>query len=113
MATLFTKIITGEIKGTILHQDDQCVAFLDIQPKAPQHVLVVPKKEIPSLHHASAEDQQLLGHLLLTAAQVARQLGVAESGYRLAINTGRNGGQTVDHLHIHLLGGRALGWPPG
>ena len=113
MATLFTKIINGEIKGTILHQDDQCVAFLDIQPQAPQHVLVVPVKEIPSLAHATAADQQLLGHLLLTAAQVARQLGVADSGYRLVINTGRNGGQTVDHLHIHLLGGRALVWPPG
>src|ERR1700684_3569082 len=103
MATLFTKIINGQIPGKILFQDDVCVALADIQPQAPAHVLVIPKKEIVSLAHATAEDEKILGHLMMTAAHVARQLGVSDGGYRLVINTGKNGGQSVDHLHIHLL----------
>lgn len=113
MATLFTKIINGEIAGKILHKDEHCAALVDIHPQAPQHILLVPRKEITSLASASIEDQMLLGHLLLTAANLARDLGVSKSGYRVVINVGPNGGQTVDHLHIHLLGGRTLTWPPG
>jgi len=113
MASLFTKIISGEIKGTILYQDDHCAAIVDIQPQAPHHFLVVPKKEIPSVAHADAGDEKTLGHLLVIAAKIARDYGFAESGYRLVINTGANGGQTVDHLHVHVLGGRKMNWPPG
>lgn len=110
--TLFQRIADGEIPATFLHQDDLCVAFRDIDPKAPTHVLVVPRKPIPRVGEADAEDQALLGHLLLTAAKVARELGLA-NGFRIVINHGRDGGESVPHLHVHLLGGRALGWPPG
>jgi histidine triad (HIT) family protein len=113
MATLFTKIINGEIPSQIIYRDELCVAIADLQPQAPQHVLIIPKKEIPSIAEAGPEDQNLLGHLLLVTRKVAEQLGVHQSGYRLVINNGKNGGQTVDHLHIHLLGGRHLDWPPG
>jgi histidine triad (HIT) family protein len=113
MASLFTKIINGEIPGKIIYKDELCVALVDIEPQAPQHVLVVPKQEIRSIAHAREADEKLLGHLLLAAGKVAKQLGVSEGGYRLVINTGKNGGQSVDHLHIHLLGGRPLAWPPG
>lgn len=113
MASLFTKIINGEIKGTIVYQDEHCAVINDIQPQAPKHLLVIPKKEIESVASASSEDQMVLGHLLLTAAKVARDQGFAQSGYRLVINTGKNGGQTVSHLHIHLLAGRQMEWPPG
>ncbi len=111
MATLFTKIINGEIPGKIVHKDEHCAVLVDIQPQAPKHFLVVPVKEIESI--ATAEDKQVLGHLLLTAAQVARDQGFSAGGYRLVINAGKNGGQTVSHLHIHLLGGRQMEWPPG
>lgn len=110
--TLFQRIADGEIPATFLHQDEHCVAFRDIDPKAPTHVLVVPRKPIPRLGEAAAEDQALLGHLLLTAAKVARDLGLAH-GFRIVVNHGRDGGESVPHLHVHLLGGRALGWPPG
>ncbi len=110
--TLFQRIADGEIPATFLHQDEHCVAFRDIDPKAPTHVLVVPRKPIPRLGEAAADDQALLGHLLLTAAKVARDLGLAQ-GFRIVINHGRDGGESVPHLHVHLLGGRALGWPPG
>lgn len=113
MATLFTKILNGEIPGKILHQDEHCAAIADIQPQAPQHILLFPKNEIRSLAHAAPEDKMALGHLLIVAAQVARDLGVAEDGYRLVINTGKNGGQSVDHIHVHLLAGRKMEWPPG
>ena len=113
MATLFTKIITGQLKGTIIYQDELCAVLEDIQPKAPKHFLIVPKKEIVSVNQTGTEDQHLLGHLLLVAKKVAQQLGIAETGYRLVINTGKDGGQSVDHLHIHLLAGRKLEWPPG
>lgn len=113
MSSLFTKIFRGEIPGRILHQDEHCAVIADINPQAPSHLLVIPKKEIFSLATAGPEDQQLLGHLLLTAAKMARDLGVDSSGYRLVINVGEDAGMTVPHLHFHLLGGRRLTWPPG
>lgn len=113
MSTLFTKLINGEIKGEILYQDDLCAAILDYRPQAPKHILIIPKKELSSLADANTQDQPMLGHLLLIAAKIARDQGVSETGYRLVLNVGKDGGQSVDHLHIHLLGGRALDWPPG
>lgn len=111
--TLFEKIIAREIPAQILHDDDQCVALRDINPQAPVHFLVVPKKVIPRLGEASPGDEPLLGHLLIVAAQVARQEGLESNGYRIVINHGRHGGETVPHLHVHVLGGRQLIWPPG
>lgn len=111
--TLFEKICAREIPASIIFEDERCIAFRDISPQAPIHILVIPRKAIPRIGMASAEDEALLGHLLLTAAAVARSEGIAESGYRLVINNGRDGGEAVPHLHIHLLGGRSLLWPPG
>ena len=113
MKTLFQKIIDHEIPAKLAHEDELCIAIHDINPQAPVHVLVIPKKPIPRLDEAAAADQAILGHLLLTAAALARTLGVAESGYRLVINNGRDGGESVPHLHVHLLGQRQLAWPPG
>ncbi len=113
MSTIFAKIVRREIPATIVHEDDLCLAFRDIDPKAPQHVLIVPKKVIPRLAAAGEADAPLLGHLLVVAGKVARELGIAESGFRLVINNGPDGGETVPHLHLHLLGGRPLQWPPG
>lgn len=110
--TLFSKIIRREIPADIVYEDDLAIAFRDIQPQAPVHILVIPKKPIVKLADADSEDQALLGHLLLTVQRVAAQEGLT-NGYRTVINTGKDGGQTVYHLHIHLLGGRALAWPPG
>lgn len=110
---IFCKIVAGQIGGQPLYQDEHVTAFRDINPQAPLHVLVIPNKHIVSLNEAAAEDQALLGHLFLTAAKLADQEGIAESGYRLVTNTGPNGGQSVFHLHLHLLGGRRLTWPPG
>ena len=112
MATIFQRIIDKEIPAKIVHEDELCLAFHDVSPQAPTHVLVIPKQEIANLAAAQPGDQALLGHLLLTAKKVAEQLGLTD-GYRTVINCGRDGGQSVDHLHIHLLGGRALHWPPG
>lgn len=112
MSCLFCKIAEGSIPSTAVYQDEQCYAFNDIDPKAPTHILIIPRKHIASLAHAQETDQALLGQLLWTAAQIARSRGLG-NGYRTVISTGRDGGQTVDHLHIHVLGGRALGWPPG
>jgi histidine triad (HIT) family protein len=111
--TIFGKIIRKEIPANIVYEDDLCLAFTDITPQAPTHILVIPKKPIPKLSDATSEDKELLGHLLLTVKQVADQAGLAENGYRVVINTGNDGGQTVFHLHLHLLGGRSLDWPPG
>ena len=111
--TSFEKIIAREIPADILHEDELCVAFRDVSPKAPTHILVVPKKPLSRIAEAGAGDESLLGHLLLTAARVARAEGIEESGFRVVINNGRDGGETVPHLHVHLLGGRPLGWPPG
>ncbi|MEL6402423.1 MAG: histidine triad nucleotide-binding protein [Cyanobacteria bacterium J06607_6] len=111
--TIFGKIIRREIPADIVYEDDLCLAFRDITPQAPTHVLVIPKKPIPKLADAAAEDKELLGHMLLAVKSLAEQLGIAEEGYRVVINTGTDGGQTVFHLHMHLLGGRSLQWPPG
>ena len=110
--TLFQKIADKEIPAKLLHEDAVCVAFHDIAPQAPTHVLIVPRKAIPRVAEASADDQATLGHLLLVAGQLARQLGLSK-GFRVVINNGPDGGETVPHLHVHLLGGRALDWPPG
>ncbi len=113
--TLFEKIIAREIPADIVHEDDVCIAFHDIAPQAPIHILIVPKKVIPRVGEATEEDQSILGHLLLTAGQIASELGVnnTEKGFRIAINHGKNGGETVPHLHVHMLSGRPLEWPPG
>jgi histidine triad (HIT) family protein len=111
--TLFEKICDKEIPSTIVFEDDRCVAFRDISPQAPVHILVVPRKAVVRVGQAEPGDEGLLGHLLLTAAAVARSEGIAQSGYRLIINNGTDGGEAVPHLHVHLLGGRKLEWPPG
>ena len=111
--TLFEKIIDREIPANIVYEDDLVLAFRDISPKAPVHVLIVPKRPIPRIADARPEDHQVLGHLLLKAAQLAAELGVKETGYRLVINSGAHAGESVPHLHCHILGGRPLAWPPG
>ena len=111
--TLFEKIAAGEIPAKIIQEDEDLIVFHDINPQAPIHVLVVPKKPIPRLASATTEDGKLLGNLLLKAQEIAKLLGIAESGFRVVINNGRNGGETVPHLHVHLLGGRPFAWPPG
>lgn len=110
--TLFTKIINREIPADIVYEDNLCIAFRDIKPQAPVHFLVVPKKPLPKLAEAESQDHALMGHLLLTVKRVADQLGL-ENGYRVVINNGNDGGQTVYHLHLHVLGGRRMNWPPG
>jgi histidine triad (HIT) family protein len=111
--TIFEKIAAREIPAKIIFEDDDVIAFQDVNPQAPVHVLIVPKRIIPRLAVAHESDQALLGKLILTAAKVARDLGVSESGYRLVINSGPDAGESVPHLHVHLLGKRALAWPPG
>lgn len=110
---VFARILRGEVPADVLHEDDECLAFRDVAPQAPTHFLVIPKREIASLSDADSEDARLLGHLLVTAAKVARDLGVAEGGSRFVINDGAGAGQTVFHLHVHVLAGRPLTWPPG
>jgi histidine triad (HIT) family protein len=112
MPTLFERIIAREIPARIVHEDEFCLAIHDIKPQAPVHVILFPKKPIPRIAEASAADQPLLGHLLLTAAAVAKKLGLAQ-GFRIVINNGPHGGETVPHLHVHLLGQRPMAWPPG
>jgi len=112
MTTIFGKIIRREIPANIVYEDDLCLAFLDINPQAPTHVLLVPKKEIDMLSAATAEDQALLGHMMLAAGKVARQLGVGDT-FRLVVNNRAEAGQSVFHLHLHILAGRKLHWPPG
>ncbi len=110
--TIFSKIINREIPADIVYEDDLALAFRDITPQAPVHILVIPKKPLPQLAAAESEDHPLMGHLLLTVKRVAEQEGL-ENGYRVVINNGSDGGQTVDHLHLHILGGRPMKWPPG
>jgi histidine triad (HIT) family protein len=110
--TIFARIIRREVPARIEHEDDLCLAFHDVAPQAPVHVLVIPKRPITSLAEIADDDAALLGHLVVVATRIARSLGLAD-GYRLVVNCGRDGGQSVDHLHVHLLGGRGLGWPPG
>jgi histidine triad (HIT) family protein len=111
--SVFKKIIDKEIPATIVYEDELVLAFHDLNGQAPVHALIVPKKEIPRLAEAKAEDHKVLGHLLLKAAAVAKQLGLEKSGYRLVINNGPDGGETMPHLHCHILGGRRMAWPPG
>jgi histidine triad (HIT) family protein len=111
--TLFERIIAREVTAKIVYEDDQVLAFQDIRPMAPTHILVVPKRPIPRISEACPEDEGLLGHLLLAAAQVAARAGLKESGFRLVINSGPHAGESVPHLHCHILGGRPMGWPPG
>ena len=110
--TIFQKIIDREIPADIVFEDDRCLAFRDVSPQAPTHVLLIPKQAIPSLDALSDDDAQLMGHLWQVIRDLARQLDLGD-GYRVVVNCGADGGQTVDHLHFHLLGGRAMTWPPG
>jgi len=112
MSCLFCKIIDGSIPSTRIYEDESCLAFADIHPQAPVHLLIVPRKHIASLAEATSEDTPLLGHLLAATAEIAHQKGLVR-GYRTVINTGEDGGQTVGHLHLHLLGQRSMHWPPG
>ena len=111
--TLFERIIAREIPAEIVYEDDLVLAFRDIKPQAPTHVLIVPKKPIPRLAEADPEDHKVLGHLLLKAAEVAKQLGLSQTGCRLVFNNGPDAGEAVPHLHCHILGGRKMAWPPG
>jgi len=111
--TLFEKIIDREIPATIVYEDDLVLAFRDIKPQVPTHVLVIPKKPIPRIAEAKPEDHKVLGHLLLKAAEVANQLGLTQSGFRLVFNNGPDAGEAVPHLHCHIIGGRKMSWPPG
>ncbi|AZT85407.1 MAG: histidine triad nucleotide-binding protein [Marinobacter sp.] len=110
--TIFTKIINREIPADILYEDDISLAFSDINPQAPVHFLVIPKKEIATINDLTEADRELVGHLYLVAAKIAREKGVADDGYRVVMNCGENSGQTVFHIHLHVLGGKPLGWPP-
>jgi histidine triad (HIT) family protein len=110
---LFCKIVSGAMGTTFIHEDDRVIAFDDINPQAPHHVLVVPREHMDSLNDVSKGDEPLIGHLFRVAAQIADQRGIGEAGFRTVINTGPEAGQSVQHLHLHLLGGRSLAWPPG
>ncbi|HOP60198.1 MAG TPA: histidine triad nucleotide-binding protein [Candidatus Saccharicenans sp.] len=110
---LFCRIINKEIPSRLVYEDEKVLAFEDIKPQAPAHILIIPKKHLASLKEADENDQNLLGYLLLTARKIAQDKGLAESGFRLVINSGPDSGQEVNHLHVHLLGGRRFGWPPG
>jgi histidine triad (HIT) family protein len=111
--TIFGRIAAGEIPADIVYQDDDLVAFRDLSPQAPTHILIIPRKPIRTLDSLEEADAQLAGKLLLAAAKVARQVGIADAGYRVVVNCNAAGGQTVFHLHLHLLGGRPMQWPPG
>lgn len=113
MATLFTKIINREIPAKIVYETDKVLAFYDIDPKAPHHLLIIPKQEIPTLNDLTPETAPLIGELFLAAKELARQLQVSEKGYRVVMNCNQEGGQTVYHIHLHFLAGRTLHWPPG
>jgi histidine triad (HIT) family protein len=110
---LFCKIVAEEIPSEVVHKDDRCIAIRDINPQAPTHVLVIPLEHIESLNDATHKDEALVGHLLRTAARIANEEGHADAGYRTVINTGAGAGQSVFHLHVHVLGGRTFHWPPG
>lgn len=110
---IFCKIAEKKIPSKIVHEDDKAVAFDDVNPQAPMHVLVIPRKHVASITELNEADAGLLGHLMLAGSKVAKQKGIAEGGYRIVVNTGKHGGQTVFHLHLHVLGGRPMHWPPG
>mgnify|MGYP002632397939 CR=1 FL=1 len=111
--TIFAKILAKEIPADLVHEDDQCIAFRDINPQAPVHILIIPRKAFASIDQMTDGDAPLVGHLFTVARDLARRFELDQSGYRLVINNGSDAGQTVFHLHVHLLGGRALNWPPG
>ena len=113
MSSLFTKIINREIPADIIYENDDIIAFNDINPQAPVHVLIVPKKEIKTLNHLEVEDQEIIGKMFIAAKKLAKELNIDENGYRTVFNCNDHGGQTVFHIHLHLLGGRQLAWPPG
>ncbi|HDN98038.1 MAG: histidine triad nucleotide-binding protein [Candidatus Omnitrophota bacterium] len=108
---IFCKIAKGSVSAKVVYEDDEFIAFHDINPQAPVHILIIPKKHIPRL--CDTEDKELLGKMLILANKIAEKMGILEDGYRVVINTNRNAGQTIDHLHLHLLGGRIMNWPPG
>ena len=110
---LFCKIVSGDIQGDIVHQDDEILAFRDINPQAPTHILIIPKKHISTVNDLEEEDQQVIGKMFSAAKMLAKQEGLSERGYRLVMNCNAEAGQTVFHIHLHLLGGRTMGWPPG
>lgn len=112
-ACLFCRIVEGTLPADILFQDEHALAFRDINPQAPIHLLVIPKRHVPSLHDCAAEDDALLAHLMSLCKEMAQRHGIAGSGYRVVTNSGRDAGQTVFHLHLHVLGGRPMSWPPG
>jgi histidine triad (HIT) family protein len=112
MATIFGKVVSREIPADIVYEDEHCLGFRDINPQAPTHVLLIPKKEIPRLIDATPEDEALLGHMMIAAGRIARELGVGDA-FRLVVNNGADAGQSVFHLHMHLLAGRPMKWPPG
>jgi len=112
MDCLFCKIINKEIPAQIIYEDDQVIAFNDISPQAPTHVLIIPRKHISTLNDIEEGDSALVGHMVKSAATIAKQLGFSENGYRTVFNCNQDGGQTVYHIHLHLLGGKAMGWPP-
>ena len=111
--TIFEKIIAREIPARIVHETEEFIAFHDVNPQAPVHILIVPKRVIPRLAESAATDAELLGRMLVASREVAQKAGIVETGYRMVINSGRDGGETVPHLHMHLLGGRHMAWPPG
>lgn len=113
MPTIFSKIISGEIPADVVYRDDQVMAFRDIAPQAPTHILIIPIEEVATANDLSEQHEQLVGHMVAVAARIAREAGVADDGYRLVMNCNRDGGQEVYHLHLHLLGGRKMAWPPG
>tara|TARA_B110000438_G_scaffold244046_1_gene244343 strand:+ start:903 stop:1244 length:342 start_codon:yes stop_codon:yes gene_type:complete len=113
MTTIFSKIINKEIKADIVYEDSESIAFVDINGQAPVHILIIPKREISSLNTIKESDKELLGHLLFVANKIAKKFNISESGYRIVCNCNDDGGQSVYHLHFHLLGGRKLSWPPG
>jgi histidine triad (HIT) family protein len=113
MSTIFKRIIDREIPADVVYEDDRVLAFRDVSPQAPVHVLVIPKQEIKSVDAVTEADAALMGHIWVVIGKIARELGVAQDGYRVVTNCGKLGGQSVDHLHFHLLGGRQLDWPPG
>ncbi|MGH7884745.1 MAG: histidine triad nucleotide-binding protein [Thermodesulfobacteriota bacterium] len=113
MSIIFTKIINKEIPADIVYEDEICLAFKDVNPKAPVHVLLIPKKEIATMNDVVPDDKNILGHLMVKSSEIAKQLNLDKNGYRLVINTNEDAGQSVFHIHIHILGGRKMTWPPG
>ena len=110
---LFCKIVAGDIPATIVHRDDRVVAFNDVNPQAPHHVLIVPVEHLDSLYDVAKGDEQMVGHMFRVATKLADTLGLGEAGFRTVVNTGPDAGQSVQHVHVHLLGGRPMAWPPG